>query len=148
MTAVRIQQEAFDVGAELRALRQTADGKWDTRVGAVATFVGTVRDMNEGDTVKTLVLEHYPGMTESSIQEIIDQAMGRWPLFPPPSDIWRRTLPALCQAACGGTGAFCHHQRAGGNARRSGGECAGRCHRHRHGRGNLADPAAPHRANV
>ena len=81
MTAVRVQQQAFDVGAELRTLRQTADGHWDTRVGAVASFVGTVRDMNEGDTVKTLVLEHYPGMTESSIQEIIDQAMGRWPLF-------------------------------------------------------------------
>jgi molybdopterin synthase catalytic subunit len=78
---VRIQIEPFDVGAELRALRQTADGKWDTRVGAVASFVGTVRDMNEGETVKTLRLEHYPGMTESSIAEILGQAKARWPLF-------------------------------------------------------------------
>jgi molybdopterin synthase catalytic subunit len=50
-------------------------------VGAVATFVGTVRDLNEGESVKTLTLEHYPGMTESSIKEIIDQANQRWPLF-------------------------------------------------------------------
>ncbi|MFN5448420.1 MAG: molybdopterin synthase catalytic subunit MoaE, partial [Burkholderiales bacterium] len=57
------------------------DGAWDTRVGAVATFVGTVRDLNEGESVKTLTLEHYPGMTESSIKEIIDQANQRWPLF-------------------------------------------------------------------
>jgi len=78
---VRIQTQAFDVGVELRALRQTEDGRWDTRVGAVATFVGTVRDLNEGDAVRTLTLEHYPGMTESSIKEIIDQANQRWPLF-------------------------------------------------------------------
>ena len=50
-------------------------------MGAVATFVGTVRDLNEGESVKTLTLEHYPGMTESSIKEIIDQANQRWPLF-------------------------------------------------------------------
>jgi molybdopterin synthase catalytic subunit len=81
VASVRIQLQAFDVGAELRALRQTEDGGWDTRVGAVATFVGTVRDLNEGEPVKTLTLEHYPGMTESSIKEIIDQANQRWPLF-------------------------------------------------------------------
>ncbi|MBU3725347.1 MAG: molybdopterin synthase catalytic subunit MoaE [Burkholderiaceae bacterium] len=78
---VRIQPEAFDVGVELRQLRQRSDGGWDTRVGAVASFVGTVRDLNEGDAVSTLTLEHYPGMTESSIQEILDQAKARWPLF-------------------------------------------------------------------
>ena len=78
---VRIQAEAFDVGHELRALRQHDDGRWDTRVGAVATFVGTVRDLNEGDQVRTLTLEHYPGMTESSILEIVQQAQSRWPLF-------------------------------------------------------------------
>ena len=77
VASVRIQPQAFDVGAELRALRQTEDGAWDTRVGAVATFVGTVRDLNEGESVKTLTLEHYPGMTESSIKEIIDQANQR-----------------------------------------------------------------------
>lgn len=79
--SVRIQTEAFDVGAELKLLRTKDDGSWDTRVGAVATFIGTVRDLNEGDSVATLTLEHYPGMTESSIEDIIGQAQNRWPLF-------------------------------------------------------------------
>lgn len=78
---VRIQTEAFDVGAELKLLRTKEDGSWDTRVGAVATFIGTVRDLNEGDSVATLTLEHYPGMTESSIEDIIGQAQNRWSLF-------------------------------------------------------------------
>lgn len=78
--SVKIQTESFDVGEELRRLRQREDGSWDTRVGAVASFVGTVRDINEGDAVSTLTLEHYPGMTEKSIQEILDQAHSRWPL--------------------------------------------------------------------
>ncbi len=78
---VRIQEAAFDVGAELRALRQGEDGRWDLRVGAVASFVGTVREINEGDAVSTLTLEHYPGMTESSIREIVQEAERRWPLF-------------------------------------------------------------------
>lgn len=80
-SSVRIQAQAFDVGAELRVLRQQPNGQWDTRVGAVASFVGTVRDLNEGAAVQTLTLEHYPGMTEKSIQDIIDQAASRWPLF-------------------------------------------------------------------
>lgn len=78
---VRIQPEPFDPGAETRALRVREDGSWDTRVGAVATFIGTVRDLNEGDAVKILSLEHYPGMTESSIVQIIEEAKTRWPIF-------------------------------------------------------------------
>ena len=81
MKPVRIQQEPFDVGLELRLLRQGPEGQWDKRVGAVASFVGTVREINEGDAVSTLTLEHYPGMTESSIESIIEQAKSRWPLF-------------------------------------------------------------------
>ena len=80
-TAVRIQQEAFDAGHETRALRLLADGKPDLRVGAVATFIGTVRDINESDAVSTLTLEHYPGMTESSLNDILRQAHDRWPLL-------------------------------------------------------------------
>jgi molybdopterin synthase catalytic subunit len=79
--AVRIQAETFDVAKEAQDLRKLANGQWDTRVGAIATFTGTVRDLNEGDTVKALRLEHYPGMTEKSIQAIIDEAHTRWPLF-------------------------------------------------------------------
>ncbi len=78
---VQILTEPFDVGQSLRALRQKPDGTWDMRVGAVASFVGTVRDLNEGGSVSRLVLEHYPGMTESSIQAILEEASTRWPIF-------------------------------------------------------------------
>lgn len=74
MTArVAIQHEDFDLSAEVAALRRA-----DARVGAVCSFVGTVRDRNEGDTVATLELEHYPGMTEKSIEAMIDAAMVRF----------------------------------------------------------------------
>ena len=73
---VRVQKEDFDVGAEIAALRRA-----DARVGAVASFVGVVRDMNEGGTVEEMALEHYPGMTERSIEEIIAQARGRWKIY-------------------------------------------------------------------
>jgi len=70
---VRVQTADFDVSAEIAALRRN-----DPRVGAVASFIGVVRDMNEGDAVAEMSLEHYPGMTEKSIEEIIRQAKGRW----------------------------------------------------------------------
>jgi len=73
--SVRIQQADFDLTTELAALRAH-----DPRVGAVVGFVGTVRDMNEGLDVAAMELEHYPGMTEKSIEAIIDQAKQRWPL--------------------------------------------------------------------
>ena len=73
---VRVQNEDFDVGAEIAALRRA-----DARVGAVASFVGVVRDVNEGGTVEEMTLEHYPGMTERSIEEIIAQAHGRWKIY-------------------------------------------------------------------
>jgi molybdopterin synthase catalytic subunit len=78
---VRIQTEPFNAGEETRALRLNNDGSWNTQVGAVTTFIGTVRDTNEGDSVKTLTLEHYPGMTEKSIEDIIEKAKARWPLL-------------------------------------------------------------------
>jgi molybdopterin synthase catalytic subunit len=81
MPRVHVQTEDFNVGEELEHLRRDASGAWDTRVGAVASFIGTVRDMNEGSSVSGLTLEHYPGMTESSIEAIIDQAESRWPLY-------------------------------------------------------------------
>ena len=70
---VRIQEPDFDVSAEIAALR-----KGDSQVGAVVTFLGTVRDMNEGSAVKEMALEHYPGMTEKSLEEIASQAKERW----------------------------------------------------------------------
>lgn len=77
MTArVAIQQQDFELSAEIAALRQG-----DARVGAVCSFVGTVRDRNEGDAVATLELEHYPGMTEKSIEAMIDAAMARFDIY-------------------------------------------------------------------
>ncbi|WP_367065396.1 molybdenum cofactor biosynthesis protein MoaE [Oryzisolibacter sp. LB2S] len=76
MTRVSIQTEDFDVSTELAALRAQ-----DARVGAVCCFVGTVRDRNEGDSVRTMELEHYPGMTEKSIEAMIDAAFARFDLY-------------------------------------------------------------------
>lgn len=73
MTPVAVQSEDFDVNAELLALRNAS-----RQVGAIASFVGLVRDINEGDQVATMELEHYPGMTEKSIQKIVDEAYQRW----------------------------------------------------------------------
>lgn len=73
---VRVQQEDFDVGAELAAL--TAG---DARVGAVASFVGLVRDRNDGDQVAGMTLEHYPGMTEKALEQIVADAKSRWALY-------------------------------------------------------------------
>lgn len=70
---VRIQSEDFDVGHEIAKLR-----RGDPKIGAVAAFVGVVRDINEGDQVSRMTLEHYPGMTERSIESIIAEARGRW----------------------------------------------------------------------
>ncbi|HEX2543201.1 MAG TPA: molybdenum cofactor biosynthesis protein MoaE [Caldimonas sp.] len=70
---VRVQPEDFDLSAEVAALRAE-----DRGVGAVAAFVGTVRDRNDGASVASLELEHYPGMTEASIEAMIDDAMRRF----------------------------------------------------------------------
>ena len=76
MSRVRIQTEDFDLAQEVARLRDT-----NPKVGGVVTFVGTVRDLNEGAQVAAMELEHYPGMTEASIDAIIDQALARWPIF-------------------------------------------------------------------
>ena len=72
---VRVQTEDFDISAEILALRA---GRSD--VGAVASFIGVMRDFNDGSGVTELTLEHYPGMTEKSLQQIVDEAHGRWRL--------------------------------------------------------------------
>ncbi|MDC8758472.1 molybdenum cofactor biosynthesis protein MoaE [Janthinobacterium fluminis] len=76
MSRVRVQTGDFDLGAEMARLRAG-----NAKVGAVVSFVGTVRDLNEGAAVAGMELEHYPGMTEQSIEAIVEQAMRRWPLF-------------------------------------------------------------------
>ena len=74
--SVRVQREAFDVGAEIDKLRAG-----DPRVGAVATFVGTVRDVNDDATVRTLTLEHYPGMTEKALEDVVAEAKRRFDVY-------------------------------------------------------------------
>ena len=73
---ILVQESDFDPGAEIAALHA---GR--AKVGAVASFVGLVRDHSEGERVTTLTLEHYPAMTEKSLREIVEQAMGRWDLL-------------------------------------------------------------------
>jgi molybdopterin synthase catalytic subunit len=76
MSRVRIQSEDFDLSHEVAQLRA---GR--AKVGAVVSFVGTVRDMNDDAEVAELELEHYPGMTEQAIEGIIAQAGKRWPVL-------------------------------------------------------------------
>ncbi|MEZ0238791.1 MAG: molybdopterin synthase catalytic subunit MoaE [Methylophilaceae bacterium] len=73
---VRVQLEDFDAGAEITRLRLARP---DT--GAVAAFIGQVRDLNEGAEISGMTLEHYPGMTEKALEAIVDQARQRWNIF-------------------------------------------------------------------
>jgi molybdopterin synthase catalytic subunit len=73
---VRVQAADFDVAREIDALRAG-----DARVGAVASFIGTVRDVNDAANVATLTLEHYPGMTEKALTAIVDEAKGRFDIL-------------------------------------------------------------------
>lgn len=73
---VRVQHEAFDPGAELNALHAANLG-----IGAVAGFVGYVRDFNDGLEVAGMFLEHAPGMTERALEKIVAEAEQRWPLL-------------------------------------------------------------------
>ncbi|WP_284078387.1 molybdopterin synthase catalytic subunit MoaE [Herbaspirillum aquaticum] len=73
---VRVQTADFDLSAEVAQLRLA-----NPRVGAVVSFVGTVRDLNEGAAVSAMELEHYPAMTERALEQIVEQAKARWPIF-------------------------------------------------------------------
>jgi molybdopterin synthase catalytic subunit len=70
---IRVQTEDFDLTTEVAQLRAANGG-----IGAVAAFIGTVRDINEGTDVAEMELEHYPGMTEKALEDIIQRAKARW----------------------------------------------------------------------
>lgn len=74
--SVRVQTADFDLGTELTAQRAQ-----DARIGAQVSFLGLVRDMNEGASVAGMTLEHYPGMTERALEAIVDEAKARWDLY-------------------------------------------------------------------
>ena len=72
----RVQREDFDAGAEIARLRAN-----NPKIGAVASFIGIVRDLNEGAAVGSITLEHYPGMTDKALTSIAEQAKTRWNLL-------------------------------------------------------------------
>jgi molybdopterin synthase catalytic subunit len=73
---VRVQTGDFDIGVEIAAMRRD-----NPKVGAVASFIGVVRDVNEGDRVAEMTLEHYPGMTEKALEKMVDEARSRWDIY-------------------------------------------------------------------
>jgi molybdopterin synthase catalytic subunit len=75
MINIRVQAEPFDIAAE-------QEGLWRGRpqTGALVTFVGLMRDINGGDRISRMTLEHYPGMTEKALTDIAEEAAGRWDL--------------------------------------------------------------------
>lgn len=72
---IRVQEQPFDVGAELQALKSG-----NHNIGGTVVFVGSVRDFSEGTAVSAMTLEHYPGMTEKALADIDAEARRRWPL--------------------------------------------------------------------
>ncbi len=76
MNQIRIQSEPFDIAAIQEEMRTA-----NPAIGAVVTFLGQMRDINEGDQVSSMTLEHYPGMTEKALQAIVDEADQRWELM-------------------------------------------------------------------
>ena len=94
---VRIQTADFDLSTEIAALHRSGAARSEAvdgapvgapvgaavgaAVGAIVSFIGTVRDMNEGDQVATMELEHYPGMTEKALEAIVERAKQRWPIL-------------------------------------------------------------------
>jgi molybdopterin synthase catalytic subunit len=73
---IKVQFDDFDAGAEMARMRMARPD-----VGAVAAFIGQVRDLNEGSEVSGMTLEHYPGMTEKALEGIVERAKGRWDIF-------------------------------------------------------------------
>jgi molybdopterin synthase catalytic subunit len=73
---IRVQQEDFDPGEELERLRTDSGGQ----AGAVVSFIGLVRDLNDGERIEEMTLEHYPGMTEKALAVLEAQARERWSL--------------------------------------------------------------------
>ena len=67
-----VQRDDFDVGFEIKSISK------NSKIGAIASFIGLVRDVNDGATVGTMTLEHYPGMTEKALAAIVEEAKGRW----------------------------------------------------------------------
>lgn len=75
--SVILKSSAYDPWQVLAEFQQQRFGD-SANYGATAVFTGTMRDFNEGDTVEAMTLEHYPGMTESQLEKLVDTAKSRW----------------------------------------------------------------------
>jgi molybdopterin synthase catalytic subunit len=73
---ISVQQEDFDLGSEVKAIARD-----NAKIGAVASFIGLVRDINDGARVGAMTLEHYPGMTEKALENILAEARSRWDIL-------------------------------------------------------------------
>jgi molybdopterin synthase catalytic subunit len=73
---IRVQTADFDAGAEIARMRAG-----NPKIGAIASFIGVVRDLNDGDAVSEMTLEHYPGMTEKALEKIVEEARSRWEIY-------------------------------------------------------------------
>lgn len=73
---VRVQTQDFDIAAEIAGMRAG-----NPAIGAIASFIGLVRDLNDGDRVSEMTLEHYPGMTERALERIVEDARQRWDIL-------------------------------------------------------------------
>lgn len=74
--SIRVQKHDFNVGLEIAAMR---DG--NRSIGAIASFIGLMRDFNDGENVISMSLEHYSGMTEKALQKIANNAISRWEII-------------------------------------------------------------------
>ncbi len=76
MNQISVQQEPFDISTVLEQMRRS-----NPAIGAVVTFIGQMRDINAGEQINAMTLEHYPGMTERALEKILAEAYERWDLM-------------------------------------------------------------------
>ena len=79
--SIVIKKEIINVDYEIKSLRLNDLGELNKKIGAVATFIGSVREINENQEIDSMFLEHYPEMTEKSIEKIIKKAYSKWEIF-------------------------------------------------------------------
>ncbi len=78
---IELRPKPFDPLLELGFYQSSLDERWQGQYGATAIFIGTMRDFNEGESVRGMTLEHYPGMTERHLQRTIEAATREWSLL-------------------------------------------------------------------
>lgn len=77
---IAVQKEDFDVGAEIQQMQAATQRALGGQIGAITSFIGIARDINEGESITEIMLEHYPGMTEKALESIAMEAARHWKL--------------------------------------------------------------------